>query len=56
MVNQVNGKVYPSLGTCDNVKQESPILIDGEKTTWGEILEHQMSTWRVNYKGTNQFL
>jgi len=39
MVNQV-GKVYPSLGTCDTVQQETEIRIDGQKTTWGDILEH----------------
>ena len=44
-----NGK-FPSLGTCDTIKPETRMQIDGNKTVWSDVIANQMRTWTVNYK------
>ena len=45
-----NGKVYPSLRTCDMINPYSKVNIDDSNFIWKDILENQLRSWQVNYK------
>ena len=33
-----SGHKFPSLGTCDTIKPDTGMLIDGNKTVWSDVL------------------
>lgn len=48
-----DGDQYPSMSTCDMLRQDKPVNLDGVRMLWADILKSQLQpvNWEINYAG-----